>query len=480
MPCNAICMPQYQCGPIQKIQPQNSAVYAPFVILTLGDVLTVGNNSYPGEPNTAVIKSMDYGGSDGAVVTIEIIDEAGTTFQRYFESVSKDICVSSSEYNMQLDFGWLSQGYDGTVTRIGIPDGPIHFLPKEIESSYEGGVIKYTLKGTDLMSHMGENRINTPIGTEANKVRLAPAMRQLLSRNCPQINSLQFKRRTGNGWSNWFFRNSDGGPDGPMSVWPPDQQHALGAIRKWANSVTTDRGLGFTPVWNSGSSTPELWLVEDARQYCDQTSINDNGSNCIGTYIVNGGDCSPVISFSPQAKWVLSADGGSGGNLGGGSSARTIINRPIPGRRCQSDKSPTNGQPTGGTTSQFPASQNDMNWRSPDLVTQRMQEALAAQESAAQYPELSAPIEAELKVWGDPKLVHPYQWVNNGVGIIVINPFNIFSGPTSSDWLAGPMCNPIYSDRNWMITGVNHQISEGSYTTTIKVAMNNLTKNGGA
>lgn len=467
-------MGKYGCGSPIKPRPASGAVYAPFVEVTLGGMITVGNKSYPSEPHSAVIKSMDYGSSTGSGITIEIIDEAGTSFTKYFESVNKDMCSATEEYDMQVDFGWLARGCDGSMTRSGIPDGKITFLPKEIESSYEGGVIKYTIKGEDLLSHMGENRVATPIGTEANRVNLNQAIRKVFARNCPAVNRVLNMRRRGESMMEWKYKNSDGGPKGPSSVWPPDQQNAMSAVRSWSNSVTTDRRRGFYPVWNPGSQTPELWLLEDTRSYCDETASD----TCIGTYIVNGGDCSPVISFSPQAKWVFSANMGSGGGSGGPTGGRQMNNRPMKGRLCiQSEKrSKSANRDPGGTTTQFSPPQHNVNWRPPDEITTRQQEAMAAHELATQYPELSAPMEGELKVHGDPRFVHPVQWTGKMISIIVINPFNIFSTSTYCEWLAGPMCNPIYSDKNWAIEGVSHQISEGTYTTTFKVKCHNVAK----
>lgn len=470
MSCNVICLPQYQCGDLQKVKPNSGAVYAPFVTVTLGGMITVGNNSFPGEPNTACIKSFEYGGSTGEGCTVEIIDESGNSFARYFEKINKDLCQATADYGMEVDFGWISRSADGTITKLGIPNGPIYFLPKGIESTYEGGVIKYTIKGEDLMSHLGESRVQVPVGTESNKVRLMPAVRRMFSRNCPPINNIRYLRRSGENLTEWRFKNSDGGPEGPMGVWPGDQQSPVSAARKWFNSLTTDRGKGFYTVWNAGKPEPELWLFEDPRPYCDETTAD--GRNCVGTYIVNGGDCSPVISFSPKAEWVFSAELGSGGNLGGATSARTIKMRPLPGRPCNADPN----KPGAGTTTQFASPQNDINWRPPDQVTAKMQQAMAVHELAAQYPELSAPMEGELKIHGDPRFVHSAQWRGSVVSIIVINPFHIFAGGSYNEWIAGPMCNPIYSDKAWDIEGVNHQISEGSYTTTLKVKCHNLTK----
>lgn len=470
MSCNVICLPQYACGAPAKPRPEAGAVYAPFIRLTLGGTLTVGNKSFPGEPHTAIIKSLDYGGSTGAGMTIEIIDEAGTSFNKYFTSINRDICEGANDYQAAVDFGWLARTCDGNIIKSGIPEGPIYGVPKEIESSYEGGVIKYTLKITDLMNQMGENRIDRPIGSEASRVNLGTAVRQLFSRNCPPVNNVRYLRRSGNNMNEWRFRNSDGGPNGPTSVWPADQQNALSVSRSWFNSVTTDRRRGFTAVWNSGSPQPELWFVEDTREYCDN-SVNQN---CVGTYIVNGGDCSPVISFSPQAKWVFSSNMNSGGGTGGANSSRAIPNRNIHPRACEGGGT-SDARNQGGATRVLAAPQNNSNWRPPDLVTPRQQEAMAAHETAAEYHELNGPMEGELKVHGDPRFVHQYSWVGKKLAIIVINPFAVIN-KTGCDWLAAPMCNPIYSDKNWMILGVSHQISEGTYTTTFKVTCSNVAK----
>jgi len=466
MSCNVICYPTFECGGLQKPKPIVGAVYAPFVTVNLGGRITVGNKSFPAQPHTAVIKSFEYGGSDGCGATIEIIDESGSAFGQHYDNLNDDLCEAPDDYKVSIDFGWLARSCDGSITKMGIPDGPVYGVPQSAESTYEGGKIKYTIKVVDLMGHMGENRIEAPIGTEANRVPVGQAMRQIFSRNCPRVNNVRRVRVRGTNLQEWRFRNSDGGNEGPSGVWPADQQNALQAVRKWSLSLTTDRKKGYTPVWNPGSPQPELWFVEDPRNYCDESPSQDN---CLGTYIVNGGDCSPVISFSPTAKWTFSAELGSGGGSGGATSGRTVKNRPIPGRFCNDESQRV------GTTSQMPAPQNDINWRPPDQVVERLQQGLAAQELAAQFMELTAPIEAELKIWGDPRFVHPVQWTGKKVGIIVINPFYIYSG-NYCEWLAGPMCNPVYSDKEYMVLGVNHQIKEGSYQTTLKVVLSNPQK----
>jgi hypothetical protein len=163
--------------------------------------------------------------------------------------------------------------------------------------------------------------------------------------------------------------------------------------------------------------------------------------------------------------------------LGGATSAKNIEQRPpIEQRRSGNCKDITTTQRGAGTTTQFAAPQNDINWRSPDQITPKMQKAMAEHETAAHYKELQAPMEAELKIHGDTSFVHQSRWADAVVSIIVINPFQIFSGGSYHEWLAGPMCNPIFSDKEWMIKGVNHQISDGAYTTTLKVQCMNVNK----
>jgi hypothetical protein len=463
MPCNAICLPEYKCGALQNVRPEGGAVYAPFITMNLGTEITVGNNSFGAEPNTAVIRSMDFGGSTGSGVEVEIVDESGSSFNQFFEALNKDICSTSDDYKMTLDFGWVVRQPDGSVVKSGIPEGPLHFLPATMESNYEGGVVKYKITGTDLLDRVSQNRVDAPVGTEANKVPVSDAIREMASRNCPSIENVRMVRRRGNSLSEWRFRNSDGGAKGPRGVWQADQQNALSAIRKWSNSLTTDRKKGWTTVWNPGSKTPELWLFEDTRTYCNES--DNGGLDCIGTYIVGGGDCSPVISFSPSSKYTLAASLGSGGNAGGATSSRMLSQK----KRTFKERSCAKSPNTGGVTSQFPAAQGDINWRPPDDVVVKQQEALAKQELAAEYVELTAPLEGELTIVGDQRFSHPITTAQKMVSIILINPHHIYSGGSYSEWLAGPMCNPVYSDKEWQIMGVSHQIQEGSFTTKFKV-----------
>jgi hypothetical protein len=68
----------------------------------------------------------------------------------------------------------------------------------------------------------------------------------------------------------------------------------------------------------------------------------------------------------------------------------------------------------------------------------------------------------------------PLEWVNQKIAIVVINPFHPVEHADKTDgkvfdWLARPVCNPIFTSKEWIIESVHHDIKEGSFVTTIKM-----------
>ena len=63
------------------------------------------------------------------------------------------------------------------------------------------------------------------------------------------------------------------------------------------------------------------------------------------------------------------------------------------------------------------------------------------------------------------------------LSLIVINPFHlktqnlVLRDVGCPEWLAQPACNPVFSNKNWQIQGVNHQIKGGSYITILKLML---------
>jgi hypothetical protein len=81
-------------------------------------------------------------------------------------------------------------------------------------------------------------------------------------------------------------------------------------------------------------------------------------------------------------------------------------------------------------------------------------------------------ISADLIVVGDPTFCPPFMAIHvRVISIVLINPYYISpdGGNMCGDWLAKPVCNPVFSNKAWRITGVGHTIEAGKYSTRISV-----------
>lgn len=458
MSCSFSCLATSSCGNIHKVPP--GAVLAPFVTVGFegaGEVITVGNQS--SKDGRAFIKSFEYGVSDGAGTRIEILDEEGGKLKTFVDRLSKSVCNAPDDYKMFIDFGWVITHCDGskTVDRASDYGNRILFLPIQVESNFDAGKFRHVITGVDFQDRIAENRIEKNYGTEDNKMTLKEALRRMFRDNCPSV-EIRFERKDG---STWDFKNSDGGPEGPRAVWKTDQQNAMASARKWLERVSTSSSKGILLQWKPDEPKPTLIFLEDPNP-----APGENFPPCdrsIGTYIVNGSDCSPVLGFSAKFNWVLGANAGSGGNLGGGSSGNHAKFQGREGSRIEKV----------GTQSHAPIDENENMYRPQDQSASKGVKANAAHEAAVRFREIPSSIEADLKLVGDPALAYPL----GGVGIIaktaalvVINPFFIRGG-SQCDWVAKPPCNELLSNKNWLIMGMNHQIREGSYVTTLKLRL---------
>lgn len=467
MSCEFDCLRTYSCSaPIEAGtvaiggERYPGAVFAPWVQVGIegeGTNITVGNRSSPPD-NHAIIKSFEYGFSEGAGVKIEIFDEEGSSLSTFVNRLSKTLCEATQDYKMSLDFGWIIQYCDGSIemNRASDHGNRLWFLPLKIEMALENGKIKYTIEGTDLQDRVSENRLENNQGREDNMVDLKDAIRTMFRESCPHIEDVRFEDKDGNEWN---FKNSDGGQNGPRSVWTTDQQNALATTRKWIAPLMTENDKGVVFQWKPDEQQPCVVLLEDPNSAPDE---NDPCCDVhLATYIVNGGNCSPVLQFSPQVNWTLAANAGAGGQQAGGVSA---------GHEKQEGRDGSNVERVG-TQTQFPVNQNDVLWRGPEDIVGKAQDANAAHEAAVRFREVPSSITAELKIIGDPSLAFPLGGaglIGRTVSIVVINPFYI-TGGSACEWLASPPCNQILSNKRWMIQGANHQIREGSYTTTLKL-----------
>lgn len=194
-------------------------------------------------------------------------------------------------------------------------------------------------------------------------------------------------------------------------------------------------------------------------------NVFNNSDFIKAVYIVNGGKCSPVLSFNPVMKWnfqALAASAGgiattATGRMASTSDARQQLMCRLGGRgdRIQ----PVMG---AGLANESPKSSGDR--------------AALASVAHRQANLLHHPVEAELRVQGDPSdwLCSPIFGLGRTVALVVINPFFIDGDATNGcavSWknLTTSSCHSILTNKYWFIQGVDHQIKEGSYVTTYKL-----------
>lgn len=457
------CIATYSCGaPIQPID--GAAVMTPYVEIGFGGVekmLMTGNQSAPLANNHAAIKSFELGFTPGqpasAGFKAEILDEGGTMYKKIVAAINKSVQTQAGDTKgCYAKWGWIVTSCNDEPRIITNEDygQRLHFLPKNVETVFENGLVKLTIETAPPT--WTEVRLTNNLGDEDNKMPLRQALQQLFTEKDPAVNNVRFLDKDGTE-DGLRFKTSDGDAyNGPRGVWPMDQQNALAIARKWLSSITTADGKGILILYDP----------ENVKVVFHEDPGNSSASCCgrsLGTYIVNGGNCSPVISFNPTMKWWPAKGNapGSGGTAPGASGGQ--MNEEIQPVELDIERT---GAQTGPTVQQ-----SDWTWRIPDDMASRTNEAFIAHLQAEVPYSVITPIEAELKIIGDPSFNNPVLYVAKWLSIIVINPFYVNGTDGDCTWLATSNCNGTLSNKKWLIKGVSHQISAGSYTTTIKVML---------
>jgi hypothetical protein len=417
----------------------------------------VGNSSDPNHGNQAVIKSFQFGGSNGAGIEVEIHDEQGSNFEAFMSRLNKSINNAQKDYRMVVQWGWIDRACGANTGQIVSQSEQFTFIPIHVEASFSEGKIRYKLVGTSLLEVVFAAREAVIHGSDDNKISLKDAIRKMFRTGPPVINNIRFLRINADGTtSEWGFKQKDGGFNGPVQKWESDQQNKLSAAMKWIEPFSTDRDKGVVAVWNPAVPGGEVIFYEDPAPKCGESI--DWCSRTIGTYSVNSGLCSPVLSFTPSAKWVYDAISRSGGKTGV-TSGKNDARKGRPGCNI--------GQTGAGTMTSTPFStaQIDQNGFGA------MEEYMDSQANHEFANKRVYSMEGELRIQGDPSLAGPLKIYGKTVSIIVISPFHIEQSGYCGDWLAKPGCHPVYSNKAWWLRGVDHMIKEGSYVTTFKVAL---------
>lgn len=456
MPCELDCLATYGC--LAPVEPTEGVILTPFVEISFGNrakLLMSGNISSPPD-NRAAIKSFEFGFGTGSAgdsgIKVEIVDEGGFTYRNILKEINKSVKYQGEDARRtSARFGWIKVDCEGNSSVVTNEDygKSLYFMAHNIETSFENGVIKLMFSGINLM--YSDTRITESLGDESNKMSLKQALVELFSEKDPTVDEGNINFLSADG-GELEFKNSDGGNDGPYGVWPCDQQNALAVARKWLSSVTTKNGKGILIQYDP--TGPGITFLEDPGK-----NSEDCCERSVGTYIVNGGNCSPVISFTSNIKWGP-PHSGKGGSAPGASGSKSDV-----------DIEPEEGVEEGGPQTSLTVQQHEFMWRNPEDMAEKTEEGNTAQAEAANPYEALPGIDAELKIQGDPSFNDPVGLTGKWVSVIVINPFYIKGDEGECIWLARPICNSVLSNKEWMILGCCHQITAGSYVTTLKLRL---------
>ena len=385
---------------------------------------------------------------------------------------------------VSLDFGWIFTGSTGVTTIYSnsfaksgnFPQRgsgrEIYFNLTKIDVNYEGGIWKYKVELTGPDDGNKKRTASRTYGKSNQLVTLIDAASKHLSGDCndPQVpNKVETIRKNADGtWTPFKFENST--PNGPKGVYPGFNDDPLSAIRKNLDSVITDRGRGVYMFYNVGDESQTLYLVEGHFENCKGARGGRSGckSNFLGTYVINGGDISPVISFSPKIE-ISAVPTTNRGSVAAGST------------RSRSVKIPECGEGTpkaeeGATiVTQAAVRENQLNSATPkELPNKIAKSARASIEAAKSIMPLVQGITADLTIQGDPRLVWPETIQGSYISVIFVNPFSfkqnfIGADKVEGNWLASPPTNSLLSQSMTIVVGVEHDISDGKWETKLKI-----------
>lgn len=461
------------------------AIYAPYASIEFnvdGEIfkVTVGNQSSAAAENRACITSFQYGfetDNQGLGAEIEIVDHGGLLDRPLTLAIKKSVAKLDA---VTIDFGWIVRSDSNKVGLISTSSNQekIKLFIQKIDESLEGSSVKYKLKLVTQLYYDRQVSINKSFGTEKQKISLKEAIKQCLQQiECTPV----FLDKDGKEFLE-VGRDQNGQPimipafqfpkdgawpasfDGPLNAWKCNNQSPLNAIRSWLNSITTDRGRGV--IFQAEEYDPQTIIIREASVFENDCKSVIQGFDRPISYVVNGGNCSPVLEFNPSFSWYGggAANAEAGGISGGAHSAKQVMNQD--NRTGEGKKTDEVGPLT------FASIPNDQtNWRPPLLVADKTSEAFQVQFDANKDGENltkgGGQIDAELKIIGDVRYSSPINVYGRGITLLVINAFY----NSQCKWITKSNLNSALSSSFWRIFGVSHSIAEGGFVTTLKLKL---------
>lgn len=454
---------KYVCGAIQI--PPEAEVYAPYVEMEMKNgtfKVNCGNDSFEQEPHKMVISSMQYGlqqANGGMKVEFELLGEGSNAYADVVRLLNKTIALAEKEtIENKFRFGWLLKDCQSGQVKEELSDW-IHFMPKKLFTNIDKGITKIKLECVDLLQRHNDRRIEKVQGSDGNLKTLKEAIIDMCEEEDPPI-KVAFINRDGDELE---FEFPTGGGDGIQAIWKPNELPILSVIRNWVSIIRTQGfELGVYFKYDPSEETgPRLIIHED-----DQCKPDEN-CDCDGvekTYIVNGGNCSPVVEFNPEIEWILDA-GGFGGISGTNNSGSMVKNKEDP------ELSPIEN--SGSGNAQSIPSEYDYSVPQEERVI-LLEKSTAAHNTANKPFDQARSIKGDLSIIGNAKdFFYLTEAVGRYVSIVVISPFSVGdkNSPNCDTWLADPPINKILSNKKWMIMGVDHQIEAGKFITKLSVSL---------
>jgi hypothetical protein len=438
--------------------------FAPWCWVQLGagaSKITVGNESFGGDPNTAIIKSMEVGWVDTPSIKVEIVDEAGGTLGVVADAVRKCVKDVGQESDLIFQWGWVISDCKSSKPRI-VSSRTFRCIIIEFEVSYSEGKIKYVIEGAAKDKPYELEKRDETVGDDEYPADIEQAIQRLCSENpaCTvRYMELQPDGKLKDVKFEWARVK-----DPPKATWQTDNLSRISIIMKWLGPFRVKDGKcdkGIIPFF-SPDKPDELVLLKDPMPGPGE-SLGREGS--FGTYIVNGGKCSSVIEFTPKVNILGKFNSvGAGGDTSGPNKS---TNQFVEDKRCENQKK---HGPNSGTQMQATITQQAFDSYGVKVANDENLKSEMAHNKAGMLKARHGGIEADLKILGDPRGDFTSPVFGKPISVVVINPFHL-RGKGCGDWLAYPGCNEIFSNRNYLIEGINHTISPGTYTTTIKLKL---------
>lgn len=440
--------------------------------------VTVGNHSMPSDGNTAVIKSFEYGHTDGFTLRVVMEDQKGGSLEAVADHLVKNWRESKADkYVVRFQFGWAKAGC--TVPLPPVMSDCYEAFNTNFETSYSQGKFFVELTASDLMKVAQEGATEAHIGTEDQKVCLTHAINQLLcqSKDEPNIEKVSFLKlengvRVPVGFEKWESPCTKF--EGPRGVWRAEGEDKLQVIKRWMFDYRTENKKGWVAGWDEKEGK-HLIFWEDRVPVCESRPAEWWQQNCAGKFTVNAGRDSAVIEFNPRMKWSFD----HGVNVQGGTDNLSLSpfedteeggkNTKSTGRyECPALARPK--QKGYGKAMQSTPTQNQMDKEMKQAPEEHAKAAEANMKADMRLMPVS--IEANLVIVGDPTLVDMCEIMGGKtVQIKMINPFFLTGANNRYEWLAFPPENYVVRNSAWLIKGCTHKIEAGNYTTTLNLQL---------